>query len=88
MSPSYEINLGNLKKYVKKQWILKEKYLSVFETANTTNNGSETYHKSLKSKIKTHRPNIGSLFDWLEGILSDFDLEYARLEQGSEMLSW
>ena len=85
MSPSDEINVGKFKKYVKRQWILKEKYLSVFETAYTTNNGSETYHKSLKSRIKTHRPNIWSFLDCLEEILSDFDLEYARLEQGLEI---
>ena len=70
ISPSYEIHLGNLKKYVKKQWILKENYL---------------YYESLKSKIKIHRPNIWSFLDCLEEILYDFDLEYARLEQGLEI---
>ena len=85
ISPSEEINVAKFKKYVKKLWIIKEKYLSVFETANTTNNGCETYHKNLKSRIKTHRPNIWSFLDCLEEILSDFDLEYARLEQGLEI---
>ena len=63
VSPSEEINGGKFKKYVKKQWILKEKYLSVFETANKTNNSSETYHKNFKSRIKTHRPNMWSFFE-------------------------
>ena len=65
--------------------MLREKNLSVFETPNETNNGAETYHKSLKSKIKTHRPNIWTFLDSLEEILCDFDLEYGRLEQGLQI---
>ena len=64
---------------------MKEKSLSVYATINTTNNGAETYHKTLKSRIKTHRPNIWTFLECLEEILCDFDLEYERLEQGLEI---
>ena len=64
---------------------MKEKSLSVYATINTTNNGSEAYHKTLKYRIKTHRPNIWTFLECLEEILCDFDLEYERLEQGLEI---
>ena len=85
LSQSQDSNIRQLKKYIKKQWVLREKNLSVFETPNATNNGAETYYKSLKSKIKTHRPNIWSFLDSLEEILCNFDLEYGRLEQGLQI---
>ena len=56
-----------------------------YATINTTNNGAKTYHKTLKSRIKTHRPNIWTFLGCLEEILCDFDLEYERLEQGLEI---
>ena len=41
---SHTEKLNFFLKYVKKQWVVKEKSLSVYATINTTNNGAETYH--------------------------------------------
>ena len=41
LSQSQDSNIRQLKKYIKKQWVLREN-LSVFETPNATNNGAET----------------------------------------------
>ena len=53
---------------------VKRKELICCCTPNATNNGAVTYHKNLKSKIKTHRPNIWSFLDSLEEIYTP--LEY------------
>ena len=52
LSQSQESNIRQFENYINKQWVLRKKNLSVFETPNETNNGAETYHKSLKSKSK------------------------------------
>ena len=85
LSQSQDSNIRQLKKCIKKQWVLREKNLSVFVAPNETNNGAETYNNILKSKIKTHRPNIWSFLDSLEEILCNFNLEYGRLERGLQI---
>ena len=50
----------------------------------STNNNAESYHKSLKSDIKTSHPNIWKFMSTLEDIILDFDLEMRRLEEGLE----
>ena len=37
--------------------IIGEKPLSVFSSEHATNNGAETFHKTLKSVVKVHHPN-------------------------------
>ena len=50
----------------------------------STNNNAESYHKSLKSSIKTSHPNIWKFLSSLEAKILDFDLEIRRLEEGLE----
>ena len=50
--------VNKFKKYIKRIWILGEKDLSVYSSQIATNNGCESFHKSLKSSIKVHHPNV------------------------------
>ena len=45
----------------KKTWIFGEKGLSVFSSEHATNNGAETFHKTLKSAVKVHQ-TLGNFF--------------------------
>ena len=54
-------------------------YISVYLDA--TNNGAESYHKTLKSIIKTPHPNVWKFIACLDNIISDNDTELQRLIQ-------
>ena len=65
--------IKKLKFYYKRTWIVGEKEFSIFSAENSTNNGAETYHKTLKT-----------LSD-LSKIILDYEIEYQRLEQGLQI---
>ena len=74
--------VGSFKKYFLKTWIDGSESLSVFYYEFNTNNGAESYHKNLKSSIKTNHPNIWKFLSSLENIMTDNDLEIRRLDNG------
>ena len=77
--------IKKLKVYYKKTWIIGQKGFSVFSTENATNNGAEAFHKTLKSVITVHHPNIWKFLSDLNRVILDFELEYQRLERGLEI---
>ena len=46
---------------------------------------SEAFHKTLKSVITVHHPNIWKFLSELNKVILDFELEYQILEQGLEI---
>ena len=50
--------VNNFIKYCSKTWLIGKFDLSVFIYENATNNGAESYHKSLNSLIKPAHPNL------------------------------
>ena len=74
--------VGSFKKYFVKTWLDGNENLSVFYYEFSTNNGAESYHKSLKSKIKSNHPNIWEFVTHLDTVMSDYDLEVKRLING------
>ena len=72
--------------YLNRTWITGNINLSVFYYENTTNNGVESYHKSLKSYIKTPHPNIWKFMACLDNIIADNDIEFLRLLQTRKQL--
>ena len=72
----------SLENYFYKTWIDGNEGMSVFYYQFSTNNNAGSYHKSLKSNIKTSHPNIWKFLSSLEDIILDFDLEIRRLEEG------
>ena len=62
--------------YFNKTWLSGNINLSVFYYEQATNNGAESYHKTLKSYIKTAHPNIWRFMDSLNNIISDYDIEF------------
>ena len=75
-----KVLVDKFKKYIKKTWILGEKDLSVYSSQIATNNGCESFHKTLKSSIKVHHPNVWKFLTELSKIITDFASEYMRLE--------
>ena len=70
--------------YLNRTWISGNVSLSVFYYENATNNGPESYHKSLKSYIKTPHPNVWKLMAYLNNIITDNDIEFQRLVENKE----
>ena len=56
----------SLENYFYKTWIDGNESMSVFYYQFSTNNNAESYHKSLKSNIKTSHPNIWKFLSSLE----------------------
>ena len=69
----------------KKTWIIGQQGLSVFSAENATNDGAEAFHKTLKSVITVHHPNIWKFLSDLNKVILNFELESQRLEQGLEI---
>ena len=80
------INLDKLKRYFAKRWLcqVSTEELSVFDTKSTTNNGAESYHAKLKTRVQTGHPRIWNFLAVLNEIIVDADLEFARLSSGKE----
>ena len=53
--------------------------------AVTTNNGAECYHNTLKSYIKKSHPNAWKLTSAMDKVMSDYDLEVKKLDDGLEI---
>ena len=70
------------KSYFNKFWINGNANLSVFYYEKATNNGAESYHKSLKSYIRVPHPNIWKFMASLNDVISDNDIELQRLMEG------
>ena len=73
--------INKFTRYYKKTWIIGEKPSSVFSSEHETNNGAETFHKTLKP-VKVHHPNVWKFLSDLNNTIIDFGSEYQRLEQG------
>lgn len=72
--------IHSFKKYFAKNWINGGQNMSVFYSDTMTNNGAESYHKNLKSYMKTNHPNVWNFFSSMDKVLADYDLELKRLE--------
>ena len=62
----------------------KKRSFSVFYE-NAVNNDAEAFHKTLKPVIIDHHPNIWKFVSDLNKVTFDFELEYQRLEQDTEI---
>ena len=73
-------------KYFKKQRLtrISPEELSIFHATRGTNNGAESYHRQLKSRIKCGHPRIWNFLKELDDLIADTDNEFARLRQGRE----
>ena len=72
-----------LKRYLKRTWIKNTSSieLSVYHAETTTNNGAESYHKKVKTYIKTPHPRIWSFIATLKNIIVDYDTDLQRLQK-------
>ena len=73
------------KKYISKNWMNRSESLSVFHDEFTTNNGAESYHKSLNGYIKTNHPNTWKFISSLNNITRDYYLKQRILENRLEI---
>ncbi len=73
--------------YIRRFWlgVIQPESLSVFDFTQSTNNSQEGYHAQLKATIRTHRPNVWSFLKHLNGIISDYNNDLARLENGLQI---
>ena len=81
------LKLEKLKKYFRKRWLnqIPHEELSVYEINITTNNGAESYHSKLKSRIRCNHPRIWPFMTHLNEIIKDTDNDIRRLYQGREI---
>ena len=77
--------VSSFKKYFIKTWIDGSQSLSIFYNEVTTNNGAESYHNTRKSYIKTNHPNTWKFMSAMDKVMSDYDLEVKRLDDGLEI---
>ena len=65
------LKLEKLKKYFRKRWLnqIPHEELSVYEINITTNNGAESYHSKLKSRIRCNHPRIWTFMTHLFEII-------------------
>ena len=79
--------LEELKKYFKKRWInqISPEELSIHDINVSTNNGAESYHSKLKSKVRCNHPRIWTFITKLNEIIKDTDNDIRRLYQGREI---
>ena len=88
--PSTDLNdtekelVNKFRNYFSRTWLIGKINLSVFIYENATNNGAESYHKSLKPIIKTPHPNVWKFIACLDNVISDYNIELQRLLQGTE----
>ena len=62
-------------KYFLRTWLIRYEHISVFIYQDATNNGGESYHKTLNSIIKTPYTNVWKSIAHLANIISDNDIE-------------
>ena len=74
--------IKRFRRYFNTTWIDGYVNISLFYHETATNSGAETYHKSLKTYIKSSHPNIWKFMQCLNNVISDNDLELQRLLNG------
>ena len=81
------LRLEKLKKYFKKHWInqISPEELSIHDINVSTNNGAESYHSKLKSKMRLNHLLIWTFITKLNEIIKDTDYDIRRLYQGREI---
>ena len=81
------LKLEKLKKYFKKQWLnqISPEESSVYEINMTTDNGAESYHSKLKSRMRCSHPRIWTFMTNLNEIIKDTNNDISRLYQGREI---
>ena len=81
------LKLEKLKKYFKKRWLnqISPEELSVYEINMTTDNGAESYHSKLKSRIRCSHPRIWTFMTNHNEIIKDTNNDISRLYQGREI---
>ena len=79
--------LEKLMKYFKKRWLhqISPEELSIHDITISTNNGAESYHSKLKSRIRCNHPRIWTFITKLNEIIQDTDNDIRRLYQGREI---
>ena len=77
--------IHRFKSYFHKFWINGSTNLSVFYYEKATNNGAESYHKTLKTYMKVPHPNIWKFMASLKNVMSDYDIECQRLMEGLDI---
>lgn len=73
-----------LKKYIRVYWIdrVGPSVLSVFGLCRKTNNGAETHHGRLKSRVLSHRPRLWRFLEIFNQMMVDYSNDIGRLENG------
>ena len=77
-----------LKNSVRKHWLIKipSEELSVYELGIATNNGAESYHLKLKSRIRNSHPRIWTFMPIrINEIILDVDNDIGRIQSGREI---
>ena len=79
--------LEKLKNYFKKRWLNQRpaEELSVNEINIATNNGAESYHSKLKTRMRCNHPRIWTFMTHINEIIKDTDNDTSRLYQGREI---
>ena len=81
------LKLEKLKNYFKKRWHIQISHeeLSIHEINFATNNGAESYHSKLKSRMRCSHPRIWTFMTTLNEIIKDTDNDISRLYQGRKI---
>ena len=79
--------LTKLKNYVRKHWLIQtpSEELSIYELNITTNNGAESYHSKLKSRIRTSHPRIWTFMSYINEVILDVDNDIGRIRSEREI---
>ena len=79
--------LEKLKNYFKKRWLNQRpaEEFSMNEINIATNNGAESYHSKLKTRMRCNHPRIWTFMTHINEIIKDTDNDISRLYQGREI---
>jgi hypothetical protein len=79
--------LQNFKSYVRTQWLVNfnPTDIAVHDFEAATNNGAESWHSKLKSRMKVSHPNIWKFVRVLNNMIADSQNDIARLNNGLEL---
>ena len=87
LNDTEKANIDKLKRYFTNRWLgqVSSDELSIFDAKSTTNNGAESYHAKLKTRVQTIHPRIWSFLSVLNEIIVDTDLEVEILLSGKKI---
>ncbi len=87
LTPNEKVSFRKFHSYIQRFWLdtITPERLSVFQLSRGTNNDCESFHSRLKSKIKTHRPNIWSFLGHLNNFMEDVQLDIERMNNGLQI---